>query len=215
MAEKITAEIVENRISYGQYVHLKVQNPRQKSRAWETIDKVFEAKTLKEVTGWFYCTECKDIFTKDITKGTGPLLLHKKKHVDERASEEMLRNAVVIATANALKKDALNKTNETEHVTQNEQQVVHPGPSNEAMQPTNDTENAANVGQENIHASPTKDAPKSTNETDNAADQVVKYHSIRDIELPVVLANLARIVMEHGPLNEANFRAILPAPGKW
>lgn len=60
----------------------------------------------------------------------------------------MLRNAVVIATANALKKDALNKTNETEHVAQNEQQVVHAGPSNGAMQPKNETENAAKIGQE-------------------------------------------------------------------
>lgn len=97
--EKLDADIVQHRLDYGQYVHLKVQNLRQKSRAWTTIHKIFNESTLKEVDGWFYCTECNDhkVFTKDISNGTGPLLMHQKKHADERKQTDSLRQAAATA----------------------------------------------------------------------------------------------------------------------
>lgn len=199
--EKLDVEKVQHRLDYGEYVHLKVQNARQKSRAWTTVHKIFDASTLVEINGWFYCTECNDakVFSKDISNGTGPLLTHQKKHLDERTEKNALRQAATIA------------------VLSNPITIENAGnSSSNAASPENQPENVEANDNADCGCS-SKEIPQPTkmihNETQT--EQLSKYHIIGEDDLPVVLAKLASLIHKHGPLTEGDFRAILPACGKW
>lgn len=224
--EKLDADKAQHRLDYGQYVHLKVQNPRQKSRAWTTIHKIFDEPTLKEVDGWFYCTECKDdnIFHKDISNGTGPLLAHQKKHNDERAEQDALRKAAAAAVrsrpltkANAGSDSSKEAppTNQTENAVAFDQ-ADGSDCSPKEVSPTNKPENAE-VSDQADHSGCSFEATQSTKKVDNETqtDPAGEYHIIGEDDLPVVLASLAKIVHDHGSLTESDFRAILPSCEKW
>lgn len=235
--DEINVGIVQNRLDYGLYVHIKVQNPRQKSRAWTTIHKIFDSNTLREIDGWFFCTECNEnkVFSKDISKGTGPLLNHQKKHADERAGYDALRkaatdaaqsltiaNALVVETGQAeahrsLSNEAPQSSNQSGNAAEIVQLIANSSLSKEAPQPTTQSEKAVQIDRTNTRDEMSQDDLQSINLIDNATqtDGVVKYHNIGEDDLPVVLANLASIIHKHGLLTEADFRAVLPAPGEW
>lgn len=78
MSELLTVELVQHRLNYGQYVALIKKDPRCRSRAWHTIQKIFDTATMKEIPFWFRCTECSEVMNRNIKNGTSSLLEHQK-----------------------------------------------------------------------------------------------------------------------------------------
>lgn len=199
--EELDAGKVQHQLDYGQYVHLKVQNARERSRAWKTIHKIYEATTLEQIKDWYYCTECDEtnkLLKKDIGNGTGPLIAHQKKHVDERTERNRLQAAATEALSNPIT-------------------IGNAGNSSSiAASPENQSENVAANDNADCGCS-SKEIPQSAKMIDNETqtEPCGKYHIIAEDDLPVALAKLSGVIHKHGPLTEGDFRALLPVCGKW
>lgn len=211
-----TYQDVLDRLNYGLYVHTKVTSKRQLSKAWDTINKIIDAKSLKEISDWFYCTECKDILTKNISKGTGPLLTHQKKHAEERAKKESLRQAVAVSgsanTRNDLPSDIppVKLPEPIESMLSKVPRIV----SQQQTEKTEKTEKIENVVENSLHKNSEHEPQQMDSSTQT--DQDVGFHKIGVDELPMVLEDLGKILSQTGNAPKAaDYKKILPVGGKW